>query len=171
MKRSIYKYGLLALVLLSGCGFDLQTKDWASENLRYYQAKEIIPNLFEFRYAENTGVAFSFMDDLSANVRLPIIFGGVILSSLLILFMIWRFRKESFGILLPLVLILSGAMGNFIDRVINGYVVDFIHFHYGYDYSFPIFNVADVLVFCGVVLMLIQYYRGKLDLAEVKSEA
>ena len=78
----------------------------------------------------------------------------------------WGWRKEGFMVLLPLVLIMSGALGNLIDRLMNGYVIDFFYFHYEYDYSFPIFNVADVLVFCGVALMLIQYFRGKLDWGE-----
>ncbi len=171
MKRSLLKYGFLAIVLLTGCGADLQTKDWATENLRYYQAKEVIPNLFELRYAENTGVAFSFMDDLGAHIRLPLIFGGVLISCILLLSMMWRWRDEKIAVLLPLVLILSGAMGNSIDRLMNGYVVDFIHFHYGYDFSFPIFNIADTLVFCGVVLMMIQYFRGNLVWEEKQPES
>ncbi|MEL7532471.1 MAG: signal peptidase II [Bacteroidota bacterium] len=163
MKQSFAKYSLLFLVLVSGCGIDLQTKDWAADNLRYFQTKEVIPNWFDLRYAENTGVAFSFLQDADSAWRLPLIFGGVLLSASMVIYLFWQWRRQNFMILLPLALILSGAFGNFIDRVMNGYVVDFFHFHYSYEYNFPIFNVADVLVFSGVVLMLIQYYRGKLN--------
>ena len=57
--------------------------------------------------------------------------------------------------LIPLVLILSGAAGNILDRAMNGYVIDFIHFHYDSKWDFPVFNIADMLVFCGIVLLFI----------------
>ncbi|MEO0470207.1 MAG: signal peptidase II [Bacteroidota bacterium] len=155
------KYLALLLILFTGCGTDLQTKNWAAESLKNDRAYTVIPDIFEFRYAENIGVAFSFLTDLSDGLRLPLIISSVLLASLMIVYLAWKWRQLPFAQLLPLFLVLSGAMGNLIDRIINGYVIDFLHFHYHYEYNFPIFNVADVLIFCGVVLMIFHYAKGR----------
>jgi len=63
--------------------------------------------------------------------------------------------------LLPLVLILSGALGNIINRFVNGYVIDFLYLHYQYEYNFPIFNIADMLICCGVILLFYQHWNSQ----------
>ena len=101
-----------------------------------------------FRYFCNTGAAFSILQDFTYFLT----FVGI---AFVIYFSwwIWRLRKEANPPLLfvaALTLILAGAGGNLIDRVMQGCVVDFVHVHYGW-FNFPIFNIADAAVCIGAV--------------------
>jgi signal peptidase II len=71
--------------------------------------------------------------------------------------MIWKLRNRKFRILLPFFILIGGAYGNIVDRMLNGFVTDFFHLHYHYQYNFYVFNVADVLVNIGVILIIIQW--------------
>lgn len=110
--------------------------------------KEFIPGLIRFEYHENTGMAWGLMS--SATWALSII--TLILAALIVVIII-KYRKLAPKLLLvALALVLSGAIGNLIDRVALGYVRDFIAFDF---FTFPIFNIADCCVSVGVCIMLI----------------
>ena len=107
----------------------------------------IIPNLLEFTYTENTGVAFGI-----ANSKLFMI----ILASIIILGIICKFIKEretqlDKNIILSLYLILAGGISNLIDRVFRGYVVDFIDINI---LNFPNFNIADICITLGIFALI-----------------
>jgi signal peptidase II len=160
--KNIYiKFILLFSLFAVGCNADLTTKKWAESRLKDDVTIPVIHRIFDFTYVENHSVSFGLLHEIPYSFRLPIIFVLTITASLLILFMIWNWRKRETIQLIPLVLILSGAAGNIVDRMMNGYVIDFIHFHYDYRWDFPVFNIADTLVFCGVVLLFLLNRRSK----------
>ena len=119
----------------------------------------VVPNFFTLRLAENRGAAFSIFSQGNEIVRffflilLPILVVGGIFYYL---FFSGKERSSleavSFG------LIVGGALGNLFDRVFYGKVVDFLDFHF-YSYHYPTFNVADVAVFVGCLILLFRHLR------------
>lgn len=152
--RILMKFLLFAVVLVSGCGADLTTKHIARNTLKH-NSITIIQDLFQLTYIENHAIAFGFLGSLEKNFRMPLIFFLGIAACCLLSIMVWRLRYKRFFILLPFAIILSGAFGNLTDRLWNGYVTDFFYFHYS-SWSFPVFNLADVLISAGTLLLFIQ---------------
>ncbi|MEX2365375.1 MAG: signal peptidase II [Pseudohongiellaceae bacterium] len=118
----------------------------------YCRSIEILP-VFQFTLLHNTGAAFSFLSDAGGWQRWFL--GTVsIVVSLVIAIWLFRIRLSDKLLALALALILGGAVGNLIDRLINGYVVDFIVVHYKQWY-FPAFNVADAAISVGAALLIL----------------
>lgn len=116
--------------------------------LTFQQPLEVLP-FFALYYTFNTGVAFSFMNNLSPMVLLLIASSVV----LIMLFLWWQARHDG---LLPAIgfgMILGGAIGNIIDRALYGHVIDYVLLYWG-DLSFAIFNLADAALTVGVVLII-----------------
>jgi signal peptidase II len=159
MKKSMLRWMALLALLLAGCRADQVSKVWAAESFQE-GPRTLVPGLLEFRYAENRAIAFSMLRSVPEHIRRPLIFtlGGVSMAALLIY--AFTMRRQGFWRLLPFALILGGGVGNFIDRIVRGYVVDFVHVHWKDAWSFPIFNVADSLVSVGVALWIIQGVFG-----------
>ena len=115
----------------------------------------LIDGYLEFRYAENCGAAFGFMRDMPAMLRKGVFYvaaaGAVVL-------LFWMFVTGRGGTLfaISVPLIVAGALGNFVDRVRLGYVVDFVRFHIDQRWAYPTFNVADAWITIGVALILIE---------------
>jgi len=117
-----------------------------------YQRINMLP-VFDFVRLHNTGAAFSMFADSGGWQRwfFTVLALGV---SGVILWWQWNMPKQNHRILaIGLALVLAGALGNVIDRILYGYVVDFLLFYVG-EWSWPAFNVADSAIFCGVVLIL-----------------
>jgi signal peptidase II len=115
----------------------------------------LVPNYLELRYAENCGAAFGVLDRGPAWLRLAL-FGtaaAAATAGLLWLF-VTGYGGKLFAISVPL--IASGALGNLVDRLRFGYVVDFIRFHIADSFVWPTFNVADSTITVGVVLLFIE---------------
>lgn len=122
--------------------------------LNMYQANELpiyVTGFFNLVLALNRGVSFSFLESNSAHM--PYILAGVSIFVSLALF-IWMARETKLMIQLGLGFIISGAIGNAIDRFTHLAVVDFLQFHYN-DWYFPAFNVADICINIGVGLVLL----------------
>jgi signal peptidase II len=114
----------------------------------------VIPSVFNLTYVLNPGAAFGLLSDAPAAIRNPL-FTAISLCAVLFI-VYYRARHGGMGLLHSsgLVCILGGAVGNFIDRLRLGMVVDFLDFYYG-TYHWPAFNVADSAITVGVALMLI----------------
>lgn len=135
---------------------DLFTKKLAVDNLKGKSPFVLIQNVFEFRYLENTGAAFSMMQN-KRYIFLIITF--IIMSVIVYVLYKLPLTKRYIYLEALLVLIFAGAVGNMYDRLINGYVVDFFYFSL---IDFPIFNVADIYVSVATVLLaifIIFYYK------------
>lgn len=147
--------------MITGCSADLKTKEIAKTTLKE-NPTVVIENAFDLRYVENHAIAFGFLREIKRSIRMPLIFVLTISATLMVFTMIWKIRSEKFRILLPLFVILSGAYGNILDRLFNGFVTDLFHVHYFYQHNFPVFNVADVLINVGLILILLQWKDFKL---------
>ncbi len=163
MRKRLKKIGKLILllsILFTGCSSDLHTKKIAKEELRQ-NTIEVIDNYIDLTYVENHASAFGIFKQIDRSVRLPLILfiqGTIILLGLLVL---WKIRNKNIGLLIAITVLLSGAFGNFMDRLLNGYVTDFLYLHYFDKYSFPVFNLADILINTGVILLILQAKQFK----------
>jgi signal peptidase II len=132
---------------------DQITKLWIERGMVLGDSFEVLPILGIVR-AHNYGAAFSFLDDAGGWQRWVFTLFAVGVSIALV---IWL-RKLSLAaqtlLVFGLTLILGGAIGNVIDRIEHGYVVDFVHAHWGHHY-FPAFNVADAAISIGAVLVIL----------------
>ncbi len=149
-----FKYIVSVIIIPIIFILDQLTKKWAMSNLKGKPAIDVINGFFDLRYVENPGAAWGIFGSMSDSMRKPFF---VIVSIIAILFIIYFFikvRKEQRTLSVAIAFILGGAFGNFYDRVVNSYVVDFIHWFYK-DYHWPTFNLADSAISTGVVLMII----------------
>ncbi|WP_455682113.1 signal peptidase II [Thomasclavelia sp.] len=146
-KRHKLLYLITLIVLIGGDQF---TKHLVSSSMQLGQSQEIIDNLFYFTYAHNTGVAWGM---LAGHLWLFIIVALV--SAVLMIVFFKRTRKEEVLTRFGLVLTFAGMIGNLIDRMVLGYVRDFIDVII-LNYNFPIFNIADMAVVIGVALIIIE---------------
>ncbi len=140
-------YGLALLVIV----LDQYTKGLASSSLEYGQPVRMF-SWFNLTLQHNTGAAFSFLNDAGGWQRYFFSLVAVGISAVLVVWL-YRMPRQQRLLALSLGLILGGALGNLWDRLVLGYVVDFISVHYEQHY-FPAFNVADSAISVGAALML-----------------
>lgn len=140
---------LLALVLDQG------SKLLVDSTMQLYQSIPLLP-FFKLTYVHNTGAAFSFLSEAGGWQRW--FFAGLALV-ISIIITVWLSRLEKHETLLAvsLSLILGGAVGNLIDRLAYGYVIDFLDVYYG-TWHWPAFNIADSAITLGVALMLLESF-------------
>ncbi len=139
---------------------DQLTKLWAQSVLQYHQPIPVM-SMFNLTLAYNTGAAFSFLSDAGGWQRwffivLTLVVCGVILR------WIWIMRAQERLHAAALSLILGGAVGNLIDRIWLGYVIDFIDVYYQ-QYHWPIFNIADSAITVGVTLLIYDLFVNQRD--------
>jgi len=149
-------HNLLWLALACLCiALDQYTKHIASLYLAYNQPVPVLPFL-NWTLLHNFGAAFSFLSDAGGWQRF--FFAGLA-GVVSVVLTIWLLRIPVTLRILPLAiaLILGGAVGNLIDRVALGYVVDFIHVYYQ-NHHFPAFNIADSAITVGTILLIIDTF-------------
>ena len=144
--------GWLAVLIVLLLGLDHASKWLASSQLVYGQPVPVLPFL-NWTLLHNEGAAFSFLSDAGGWQRW--FFVGVSLVASVV-FMVWITRTPASHAWMrySLALITAGALGNLIDRVWLGYVVDFISVHWQQRYFFPAFNIADSAITVGAMLMI-----------------
>jgi signal peptidase II len=140
---------LLSLLVIL---LDWQTKQWASEALVLYRPQEVYCWL-NITLAHNYGAAFSFLSDAGGWQRWMFSILAAVVSLVLLIWLI-RLQRSEWMTAMSLALIIGGAIGNLIDRIQLGYVVDFIDVFYK-NWHYPAFNVADSAITVGVVLLLL----------------
>lgn len=140
---------------------DQLSKAWIVANLGLYESKELIPALADFftlTYTRNTGAAFGLFQGVS-NIFLVI----ALVATVVIVYYYRKLQGNYWFLRLGMGLMLGGAIGNAIDRVTRGYVVDFLHVFYDpLNFSYPIFNFADAAIVIGVGLLVLLLW-GKDD--------
>jgi len=175
MKRK-WKIFTLFVLFIVCISIDLGTKDMAQRYLKYSAAVQIVPDYIEFRYTENDAIAFSMLKNIPKPRRTIIIYSTTIFAFIVLGLLAYQSREESYAWKTAIVFIATGAIGNFVDRLFDGHVVDFIHFHYQDKFSWPIFNVADILITCGAILLALLMLTRKdipdedLQLSDVKRD-
>ena len=147
MKKKQTLTGILVMIL--AIALDQLTKQWAVAALKGKESLVLIKGVLEFSYLENTGAAFGSFRGL----QIPLI----LVTLVIIVFVVYKLvtlpdNKRFYPIRICGVFLISGAVGNLIDRVMNRYVVDFIYF---VPIDFPKFNVADCYVTVSCVLIVV----------------
>lgn len=139
----IVYYALAAVILV----IDQITKYVVVNNIDLYEVKEVIPGILSWMYIRNTGAAWSILEGQMWFFYI-ITFAVVIV----VIYIMQKYAKGNWLFSLGLALILAGALGNFIDRLRLGYVVDMIRLDF---MNFPIFNVADMSLSIGVAVIIL----------------
>ncbi|MBH5316881.1 signal peptidase II [Paenibacillus sp. GSMTC-2017] len=163
--RYWYYYLVSVIVLI----IDFATKKIIATKLDLYEEISVIGNFFLITSHRNTGAAFGIMKDQ----RSFFIVATIVIVTALVWYLHTMRKVGKTPLLLGLSLVLGGAIGNFVDRVRFGEVVDFFKFNFG-SYTFPIFNIADSAIVIGVGLILldtlISMKEEKKQLAQVDKE-
>ncbi len=152
MKR---KYWILALGAPFWIIVDQYTKYLIRSGFRLSETIPVISGYFNITYVRNTGAAFGFMANADPSFRVPFFLTVPVIALGVILVLIKRLPDSDVKMSTALMLVVSGAIGNLIDRAALGYVVDFLDFHWRYQIHFPSFNVADSVICVGVGLMML----------------
>lgn len=142
------KWLVLALLVIL---LDQSTKHLAETYLVYAEPQAVLPS-FNLTLLYNRGAAFSFLNEAGGWQRWFFV-AVSLLASLALLIWLHRLRDHQWRLALALSLVLGGAVGNLIDRLWLGHVVDFIQVYYG-DWYFPAFNIADSAITVGAVLLV-----------------
>jgi len=132
--------------------------NWARTPINYHDSIKVFDSWFWFRYAENRAAAFSLTESIPEWIRMPLLIAVSVGAIVGVLIWLKRLGPKAKIMQISLGLILGGALGNLIDRVRLGYVVDFIDWHLrgvNPSYTFPTFNVADSAIVCGGILVLL----------------
>lgn len=141
-------YTIIAAVLIVA---DYITKLWAERVLTKISSIPLIENVFHLTYVENRGIAFGMF----SGGRVVFIAVSIIVMAVLLI-IVFKTPKDTRTVWLKggTSLVIAGAIGNLIERLVKGYVVDFFDFRL---INFPVFNVADIAVCVGVVMLLIHF--------------
>lgn len=138
----VYIFGIIIFLI------DLISKIIVSKTLNYHESIKVIKNFFYLTYTKNTGAAFSILED--GRILFLIV-------TVIVLFFINQYMNKHKLVKLELVsysLLLGGIVGNLFDRIIYGYVIDFLDFRI-FGYNYPIFNLADSFIVVGVIMLII----------------
>ena len=141
---------LSAVLVLALVGVDQWTKYWALHALTSGRTVTVLPHVLQFRYLENTGMAFSMFSN-----RTWALSGLTMVILVVLIVLLCRGTFSTRGMRIGALLILSGGFGNLIDRVSRHYVVDFIEFTFT---NFAVFNFADCCVTIGAVILVIAIF-------------
>ena len=140
-------YFLIFLIIVAG---DQALKWWTVEHLALYESAPLLPGVVEFRYIQNTGGGWSILSEhtwlLSALTAVIVI----VLAALMLL----RIVRHPIG-MTACTMLAAGGVGNLLDRVRLGYVVDMFHFEFWQ--SYPVFNIADIFVVVGMIFGCVYY--------------
>src|SRR5579859_4796670 len=139
---------LLGVLLVGLVGCDHATKAAARATLGAGRVVTVVPNLLDLRYAENHGTAFSVFEHARGATTAMLVVVSIVAVAAIAVFW-WKRRTARPSTQIACALVVAGAIGNVADRVVRGYVVDFVHLHH-----WPIFNVADVAITLGVAMLL-----------------
>ena len=156
-------YALAVLIVLA----DQYTKGLATTHLQYGRPEAVF-SWFNLTLQHNTGAAFSFLSTAGGWQRW--FFSGIaVVVSVGLVIWLYTLARQQWLLALSLSLILGGAIGNLWDRLVQGYVVDFVSLHYG-GYYFPAFNVADSAITVGAICMILDSFLSKPEQAATASE-
>ncbi|MEA5114133.1 MAG: signal peptidase II [Geobacteraceae bacterium] len=150
------RYALLAAIALPAIILDQLTKLLIVRKLAMNDAIVVITNFFDIVHARNQGAAFGILRDSS--IRLPFLIAVSLVAVVVVLIVYRRLRPDQKLAAVSLSLVLAGAVGNLIDRLRLGEVIDFLQVHW-YQHAWPAFNVADSAICIGVGLMAVDMYR------------
>lgn len=159
--KSGKKYALLAVITPLVIVLDQLTKYLIVQKFRLGETIPIISGFFNFTYIRNTGAAFGILAMAPQSFRVPFFVTVPLVALVAIGFIFRKIREDDLKLSAALSLVIGGAIGNLIDRVRLEYVVDFLDFHWSYQYHFPAFNIADSAICVGVGFLMLDLLTQK----------
>jgi signal peptidase II len=154
------KYVIFSITLLVVLLLDQLTKIIINSSFTLYESLNIIPGLFNLTYIRNPGAAFGFLADADPMFRSVFFIAVSVVAVIFIILVIRKVKTNELLSTFGLSLILGGALGNLIDRIRFGEVIDFLDFYLG-SYHWPAFNMADSAISIGALLLIWQIIRKK----------
>src|SRR5215831_7395247 len=155
------KLATVILIVAAVVIADQATKMWIARSFELHQSVAIFPSWFHITYVRNTGAAFSILAGKSAAFRVPFFVVASLVAGAAIVSFIRRTPADQRGVLIACGAVLGGALGNLIDRVAHGEVIDFVDLHWR-GFHWPAFNVADACISLGVVALLLHsFFAGE----------
>lgn len=155
-RKLLILVGLAAIVLV----LDQWTKQVVISRFRLGEVEPVIRGFFDLHYIRNTGAAFGILAQADPSFRVPFFIIMPVLALLAIGYIFRKTPPTDVRMTSALALVVGGAVGNLIDRVRFGYVVDFLDFYWG-DNHFPAFNVADSAICIGVGLLMLDLFQAR----------
>jgi signal peptidase II len=138
---------------------DQYTKWLVVKNFFYGESISVVSGFFNLTYVRNSGAAFGFLADAHPEFRVPFFIIVPVIAMGVIGYLFKDLKSSQNLMATALSLVVGGAIGNFIDRVRFNYVVDFLDFHWKFQYHFPAFNVAGSAICVGVGFLLLDLIR------------
>ena len=148
--------GWVAAILI----LDQATKFIVDQTIPLHHSIPVIDDLFSLTYIRNTGAAFGMLAGSAAHFRIPFLVLFSVLAIVFIIVMVRRLPDREIGLITALAFILGGAIGNLIDRIAYGEVIDFLDFYWS-RYHWPAFNLADSFITVGVLITVFYLIRAK----------
>ena len=157
-KKYIILVALSALIV----ALDQLLKMYVHTHFQLGESVPVMTGFFNITYVRNFGAAFGFLNQTHPDFR-EIFFLLMPPVAMVIILMILRgVREDDTRQILALSSVFGGAIGNYVDRVRFKYVIDFLDFHWKEAYTYPAFNIADMAIVCGVIILLVlMYFEGK----------
>jgi len=154
------KWLVLLGVTLAVVALDQWSKRWAHQDLRQRAGRRmvLVEGYLDLAYVRNPGAAWGFLARADESFRRPFFVAISVVAMGFILYLFRRLERGQILLLWALSLVMGGAVGNFIDRLRQNYVVDFIDFHVEQRFKWPTFNVADIAISIGVGLLLLEMF-------------
>lgn len=142
-----------SLIAFALFGLDQLAKWWVTGPLGIDELGDVLPivSFFDLRFTQNFGVSMGMLQASSDTMRWALV---ALTAAIAVVVTVWMMREEKLGEIVPLALILGGALGNIRDRAQLGYVIDYADLHFGEFRPFFIFNVGDAAISIGVAIML-----------------
>jgi signal peptidase II len=156
------------LIATSVIVLDRLTKWAVARYIPLHDSLTVIPGLFHITHVENRGAAFGLFADSTFPWKITALVGFSLIALIIVSVLLWKNSHAINTTTVGLSLILGGAAGNLWDRVMDGRVVDFLHFYMG-SYSWPDFNVADSAIVIGALLLVSEILFAKSQPEAVKS--
>lgn len=151
-KRLVFLLPIAAVVI----ALDQWTKTWIVSHLGRFEFRTVIDPIFHIVHVHNTGAAFGFLARWAHGATLLTATSCVAVSGILAYFFAVRLLSPMSLVIFPL--IVGGALGNLIDRLKYGYVIDFIDWHYKDVYHWPAFNIADAAISTAITLLVLELF-------------
>ena len=150
------RWVIFSMISVVGLLVDQATKLYVDKVMSLYQTIPVIDGLFNIFYIRNKGAAFSFLSN--ASWRIPFFVTISLVASIAIIIGIYKLREDQKLAQVSMAMIFTGAVGNLIDRVRMGEVIDFLDVYWK-THHWPAFNVADSLICVGVALLALDMFR------------
>ena len=154
-----YKYMILAAITFALVALDQYTKMIVHSTFELSESVRVIQGFFNLTYVRNVGAAFGIFGQSHETFRQIFFLSVPPIAVGIIIYFIYNLPDNERSEIYALSFISGGAIGNYIDRLRFGYVIDFLDFHYQEKYSWPAFNVADIAIVCGVGFLIFKMIR------------